>query len=299
MAKKQISDVRRFNRTFSQRIGALQESYQKLGLPLGEARLVYEVGTTGIDVRDLRNRLGLDSGYMSRLLRKLEERKLLATHASAADARVRRIELTAKGKRLFADIDRAGDTVAAGLLAPLRPADRQRLIEAMADVERLTRAAAVRIGPEKASSPAALWCLNEYFAEIAARFDAGFNPAKGLPAPIAEMTPPRGVFLVARLDGRPVGCGALIVETGFIGHIRRMWIASEVRGLGLGRRMLDALEEQAAELQLRTLRLETNRNLAEARALYQDAGYREVPRFSDEPYAHHWFEKALRRRPAP
>ncbi len=295
MLKDQISDVRRFNRTFSQRIGALQESYQKLGLPLGEARVIYEVGQAGLDVRDLRHRLALDSGYVSRLLRKLEDRKLVTIHAAETDARVRRVALTAKGRRMFNDIDRAGDAVASGLLEPLRPRDRQRMTAAMAEVERLTRAAAVTIAPEKAASADARWCLAEYFSEIANRFDAGFDPAKGLPAPIAEMTPPHGVFLVARLDGRPVGCGALIIETGFVGHIRRMWISADVRGLGLGRRMLDALEVQAQDLQLRTLRLETNRNLTEARALYEAAGYRDVPRFSDEPYAHHWFEKPLAR----
>lgn len=287
-----LQQVRRFNRTFSQRIGALRDSYQDLGLPLGEARLIFQIGPDGTSVRDLRARLGLDSGYTSRLLRKLETLGLIRIRPSAEDARVRRVRLSSKGQRVFDKIDRAGDKVAENMIASLPAPARARLVQAMADVERLTRGAAVIIAPEKASAASSLWCLTQYFSEIAQRFDAGFDPTKGLPASTADMSPPRGIFLVARLDGQPVGCGALMIETGSIGHIRRMWISPEVRGLGLGRRMLDVLEDQARQLGLDTLRLETNRNLKEAQALYKNAGYVETAPFSNEPYAHHWFEKS-------
>lgn len=291
MVDEDILHVRRFNRMFAQRIGALRDSYQDLGRPLSEARMIYEIGPDGASVRTLRAKLGLDSGYASRLLRKLESQGLVKTRASRTDARVRRAELTAKGLRVLAGIDRTGDKVAGDLIATLRTPERRRLLAAMDEVERLTRGAGVTINAEKVSAAESQWCLNQYFAEIAKRFDAGFDPQKGLPASNAELSPPRGVFLVARLDGQPVGCGALMVDAGSIGHIRRMWIAPEARGIGLGRRMLDALENQARKLGLDTLRLETNKNLKEAQAMYRSCGYRETPPFSDEPYAHYWFEK--------
>lgn len=292
MLESDIKHVRRFNRTFSRRIGALNDSYQNLGRPLGEARLIYEIGPDGDEVRNLRARLGLDSGYVSRLLRGLEAQGLVKTCADVADGRVRRAELTARGQRAYAAIDATGENVAAEILAPLRAPERQRLLTAMQAVEHLTRAAAVDIATEPVQGTGAQWCLMQYFADIAARFETGFDPASGLPAANKDLTPPRGVFLVARLDGEPVGCGALMIDDGHIGHIRRMWISPDARGLGLGRRMLSAIEEQARVFGLDTVRLETNRTLKEAQSLYASAGYREVSAFSDEPYAHHWFEKS-------
>jgi ribosomal protein S18 acetylase RimI-like enzyme len=107
------------------------------------------------------------------------------------------------------------------------------------------------------------------------------------------MTPPAGLFLVATLHGEPAGCGALKFHPGAPAEVKRMWVAPAVRGLGLGRRLLTELEAQAAAHGVRVLRLETNQTLTEAISLYRAAGYREVPAFNDEPYAHHWFEKSL------
>src|SRR5205085_11019705 len=102
-----------------------------------------------------------------------------------------------------------------------------------------------------------------------------------------------GLLLVATLHGEPAGCGALKFHPGAPAEVKRMWVAEAVRGLGLGRRLLAALEAEAAARGVTTLRLETNRTLGEAIGLYRSAGYREVPAFNDEPYAHHWFEKTL------
>lgn len=109
--------------------------------------------------------------------------------------------------------------------------------------------------------------------------------------------PPAGLFLVARLDGDPVGCGALKVTGSDIGEIKRMWIAPSARGLGIAQCLLETLENHAVALGVDTLQLDTNRALTEARALYARNGYREIPPYNDNPYAHHWFEKrGLRRR---
>jgi DNA-binding MarR family transcriptional regulator/GNAT superfamily N-acetyltransferase len=292
MDAAQIRRLRSFNRTVSQRIGALNDRFLDRGRPLGEARLIYEIGHDGAELRALRARLELDSGYASRLLRSLERQGLVKGEAAAGDGRVRRVRLTAKGRREVAELDRRADAVARSVLAPLSAAQQARLIAAMTEVERLMRASAVRIAAEPSDSADARWCVDQYFRELGRRFDAGFDPARSISADAHELTPPAGVFLIARLGGRPIGCGALKAKERRIGDVKRMWVAAEARGLGIGRRLLAALEAEARKRGLETLRLETNRSLVEAQALYRRAGYREVAPFNEEPYAHHWFEKS-------
>lgn len=293
MDERQIRQVRRFNRVVTQHVGALEDSYLRRGRPLGQARLLHEVGPDGIDVRLLRERLGLDSGYVSRLLRSLEDQGLVETRAQAGDRRFRRVVLTPEGRAERAIYDGLSDELARSFLEPLDPAQRDRLVAAMAEVERLLRAGAVELRLEAPGGAAAQWCLKRYFAELAERFEIGFDPAKSNSASDAEMTPPAGFFFVAWLDGEPAGCGALKVGDGITGEIKRMWTAPSARGLGIARRMLRTLEAKAREVGLGVLHLETNRTLTEAQALYRREGYREVAPFNAEPYAHHWFEKRL------
>jgi DNA-binding MarR family transcriptional regulator/N-acetylglutamate synthase-like GNAT family acetyltransferase len=293
MNERQIEQVRRFNRIVTQHVGALEDSYLRRGRPLGEARLLHEIGPDGIDVRALRDRLKLDSGYASRLLRSLEVQGLVNTRVRTGDARVRRVVLTPKGHSERATYDSLSDALAASFLSPLDPVQRERLVNAMAEVERLLRAGAVELCPERPDSAAARSCLEQYFRELAERFEVGFDPARSNPASIEEMTPPAGVFIIARLDGHPVGCGALKVGDGITGEIKRMWTSPSARGLGIARKVLRLLEEKARDAGLARLHLETNRTLTEAQALYRQEGYREVAPFNNEPYAHHWFEKRL------
>ena len=147
-----------------------------------------------------------------------------------------------------------------------------------------------RVDPASAQ---ARWCVNQYFAEINRRFEHGFDPALSIPADDDDFRPPLGAFLMATADGEPVACGAVKTIAPHIGYLKRMWVADSARGLGLGRRLLRALEDQARELGMVTLRLETNRTLVEAISMYRRSGYTEVAPFNDEPYAHHWFEKEL------
>ena len=158
--------------------------------------------------------------------------------------------------------------------------------------------AEAEIAPEPATSAAAQYCLGEYYRELAERFDAGFDPELSILPSLEEFAPPHGIFLVARLHGQPVGCGGLKPIAPDAAYLKRMWIAPDARGHGLGRRLLSALEEKAALLGYSVVRLETNKTLVEAQQLYRSSGYREVPPFNDEPYAHHWFEKVLQIRAA-
>jgi DNA-binding MarR family transcriptional regulator/GNAT superfamily N-acetyltransferase len=294
MERAMIETVRQFNRTVTQRIGVLDDAFLARGRPLGQARLLWEIGPGGGDVRDLRARLDLDSGYLSRLLRALERDGLVTVEASEADSRVRTARLTAAGRAERAELDRRSDQAAASLLGPLTTRQRGRLVSAMAEVERLLTASAIEVGERDPRDPGARHCLRAYVGELADRFDGGFDPERSISAADHEMTPPAGLFLVATLHGEPVGCGALKFHCPDApAEIKRMWVAPSVRGLGLGRRLLAELEARAAAYGVRVLRLETNRALAEAVSLYRSAGYREVPPFNDEPYAHHWFEKVL------
>jgi DNA-binding MarR family transcriptional regulator/GNAT superfamily N-acetyltransferase len=295
MDERQIQQVRRFNRAVIHRAGALEDSFSRLGRPLGEARIIYETGCDGADVSLLRTRLGLDSGYLSRLLRSLEAQGLVRVGGGARDARLREVRLTEQGKAEFAKYDALSDQLASSMLARLDETQRERLVIAMAEVERLLGANEVEVRVEAPDSEDALWCLNEYFQELSTRFETGFDPGKSNPARTEEMIPPAGFFVVARLAGLPVGCGALKRQTATAGEIKRMWTAPSARGQGVARGVLRALESIARESGLTMLRLETNRTLTEAQALYRREGYDEVAPFNEEPYAHHWFQKQLDR----
>jgi GNAT superfamily N-acetyltransferase len=163
----------------------------------------------------------------------------------------------------------------------------------MDDSPRLLRASMVRFAIEDPTTPDARWCIEQYFSELNARFDAGFDPSLSISADAHELTPPAGALLIGRSGERPVGCGALKFHPGAPAEVKRMWVAPETRGLGLGRRLLEELERHARDMGAKVLRLETNRALREAIELYRRSGYREVDAFNDEPYAHHWFEKQL------
>ena len=294
MAADAVERLRSFHRTVTERVGALEAEYLGRSRPLGESRLLWEIDSDGVDLRDLRRRLGLDSGYASRMLRSLETQGLVTVKTSSADGRVRTARLTARGRREVAELDHLSDELASSILEPLDEHQRAKLADAAETVRRLLEASSITVEPEPAGSAGARWCIAQYFDELGRRFDQGFDPALSIPAAAADMTPPHGVLLVARLRGRPVGCGALKFHPGEPTELKRMWVDPSTRGLGLGRRILRELEQHAASAGATTIRLETNASLAEAIALYRSAGYDEVPAFNDEPYAHHWFEKQLR-----
>jgi DNA-binding MarR family transcriptional regulator/GNAT superfamily N-acetyltransferase len=288
-----LAGVRSFNRTVTQRIGALQDEYLSRGRPLGASRVLWEVGDDATDARTLRARLDLDSGYLSRLLRSLERDRLVVVGSDRADKRVRTVRLTAAGRAERALLDRRSDELARSLLAPLSAEHRARLVQAMGVVERLLTAGLVEVAVEAPNTAAARFCLQSYFAELHSRFDSGFDPTRSISASAEELTEPVGLLLVARLRGEPVGCGALKRHPGAPAEIKRMWVAADARGLGVGRRILNELEQHARQRGADVVHLETNRTLSEATSLYRSAGYAEVDAFNDEPYAHHWFEKRL------
>jgi len=289
-----VDRVRRFNRTVTQRIGALNDGYLARGRPLGQCRLLWEIGADTCEVRALRARLDLDSGYLSRLLQALQKDGLVVVEADETDARVRTARLTPAGRAELAELDRRSDDLATSILRPLNDNQRGRLVAAMGEVERLLVASMVDVTIADPRHPDARHCLQAYVDELAGRFDYGFDPGRSISAGDEEITLPAGLLLVATLHAEPVGCGALKLHPDGCAEVKRMWVAPAVRGLGLGRRLLAELESQATARGVHTLRLETNRSLTEAIGLYRAAGFREVYPFNDEPYAHHWFEKTVK-----
>jgi DNA-binding MarR family transcriptional regulator/GNAT superfamily N-acetyltransferase len=288
-----IGQVRSFNRTIAQRIGALDEKFLDRRRPMNESRLLWEVGPEGAEVRELRNRLRLDPGYLTRLVQSLEAQKLVRVQQDAEDRRVRRVSLTRAGLRERHEIDRRSDALAANILEVIPTRRREELVSAMAFVERCFEASMIEFHVADPASAEVARCFQHYFDDLNARFESGFDPACSISADPDELKQPRGLVLIARVKSEAVACGALKFSQPGIAELKRMWVSPRFRGLGLGRRLLDRLERSVLAEKRTIVRLETNRTLPEAIGLYRAAGYAEVAPFNTEKYAHHWFEKKL------
>ena len=142
-----------------------------------------------------------------------------------------------------------------------------------------------------AASPRANWALAQYFGELDRRFAGGFNTNDALAEAVSSLNPPSGLFVLATLGDDVVGCGALLWIDGDTAEIKRMWVDSRLRGLGLGKRLLGHLEAEARSSGRSRVVLDTNESLAEAISMYRALGYEAIERYNDNPYAHHWFEK--------
>lgn len=293
MPAEQVAALRRFNRYFTRRIGALDDHYLGQDRPLGEARLLFEIAENpgGISLRELRGRLGLDAGYLSRMAKALEAQGLVHVSVHPDDNRLRMIEPTPAGRIEVKEQNRRANVLAAGLLDTLGPRRREQLIEAMATSQRLLRLAAITVEHVDGASPDARACLDAYAADIDERFPEGFDKSD-LVGP-AEVSGQAGAFFVAYEEGRAVGCGALRRLEPGVGEIRHVWVHPEARRLGLARRILGALEGEARARGLTVVRLDTHAALTEAQEMYRASGYTEIPAYVDHVYAHHWFEKRL------
>ena len=293
MTDAHTSTLRRFNRTYTQRVGALEDSYLGLGWPLGASRLIFEIGETGTTALELRERLDLDSGYLSRLLRRLTRAGVIDVTPDPADRRRRTVALTAEGRKVRRELDRRSEERAATLIAPLTDRQRNRLAEALATADLLVRTATVRLRVVRPDDPAAVEAVGRYVAELDTRFPRGFDPGDATTTGTAAMSSPSGTFVVATSDGEPVACGGVQQIAPYVGEIKRMWVHPGWRGAGLGSRMLTHLEKRACELGHRQVNLDTNGTLVEAIAMYQRAGYRSIERYNDNPYAEAFFSKDL------
>ena len=293
MPYEQIKRIRHFDMLMSRRTAALSSRYLSRGRPLGEARLLFEVGQSGIELGSLRAKLNLDSGHLSRLLRSLERQGLLTVVHDEADRRRRNVMLTPEGREEAAANDRLSNELAESILVPLRAEDRSRLVRAVTEVERLLGLSDLRLDVEDPESRDAVACRETYFAELASRFEGGFDGSLAKVSRDQDMRRPNGAFVVARLNGEAVGCGGFTRIDAGVAELKRLWTAPGVRGMGVGRRLLQELEQLARDAGYRTIRLDTNRALSEAQAFYRREGYRDIERYNDNPYGHFFFEKTL------
>jgi GNAT superfamily N-acetyltransferase len=225
------------------------------------------------------------------LLKALENEGLVAVGPSPDDARARVAARTPAGSAEAALLDQLSDDAAASVLDGF---DADELTEIDTAARTLTRALTRRhltieiVDPE---SRDARWCVGQYFAEIDSLFTTGYDPAKALNVGAADLTPPHGAFLVARLHGQPVGCGGVKLPQGEPAFLKRMWVAPSARGLGVAGLLLDRLEALAVEAGATAVTLDTNSKLTAAARLYVTRGYGEVSDFNGEPHADRWYRK--------
>ena len=286
-----VSRVRRFNRAVTKEAGALDSSFLGRGRPLGSARVLNAIGQGRSDVADIRDYLDLDSGLMSRLLRGLEDEGLVETVPHQDDARRRIAKLTRTGRREFNAYEAISDSRAELLLG--RHANSLALLAAMDLIATAFGRESIGIDAANPAGKEAQYCLGEYYGELARRFKGGFDVSLSRDPDAADMIAPRGTFLVATSDGLPIGCVGLKGDGGVSAEVKRLWVAPSARRMGLGRRLMESVENAARDISIKVLRLDTNSALPEAGQLYRSSGWTEIDRFNDDPYPDVFFEKHL------
>jgi DNA-binding MarR family transcriptional regulator/predicted N-acetyltransferase YhbS len=302
-AQPRTEAVRRFNRFYTRRIGVLQENLAASRFSLTESRLLWELAHRDhLTAAELARELGLDPGYLSRLLRALKEQKLVHAERGAADARHLHLRLTPAGRRAFAPLDRQSAADVERLLAALADGEQRRLLGAMAEIETLLGEARGR-APWLLRAPHAGdlgWAVerhgrvyaDEYgwdlrFEALVARIAADF---------VDHLEPAREACWIAERDGAAAGCvflvQARVENTGEpvagTAQLRLLLVDPTARGLGIGARLVDECERFARRSGYRKIVLWTNSVLVAARAIYAKAGYRLV---ASEP--HQSFGKQL------
>jgi DNA-binding MarR family transcriptional regulator/GNAT superfamily N-acetyltransferase len=289
-----IAAVRRFSRFYTRQLGLLQESLVDTPYSLTEARVLYELAhREPTTASALAADLDLDHGYLSRILRRFGDAKLLTKKPAPGDARQSLIAITAKGRKAFAPLNRNSHDQVAGLLGGLGDAEQQRVVAAMASIENLlqpsapeARAPMILLRPHRpgdmgwvTSANASLYA-QEYgwdisYEALVAKITAEF---------IEKFDPVRERCWIAEMDGERVGSVFCVRKTDAIAKLRLLIIDPKARGLGLGKRLVDECMRFARETGYKRMTLWTQSNLFAARGIYAKAGFELV---QEEP--HHSF----------
>ncbi|MDP3196069.1 helix-turn-helix domain-containing GNAT family N-acetyltransferase [Tabrizicola sp.] len=287
-----VARLRRFNRAVTREAGALDLSFLGRGRPLGTVRVLVMVRPEGTDVALIRDRLGLDSGLMSRFLRSLEREGLIETATDPADRRRRIARLTPAGEAELAAYDAIGHARAARLIA--RAGSRaDEMVAAMDLIATLLNRAQLDLRPADPDSPEILACWRGYVAELVARVPGARPELFPVPDPGADSyRPPHGRSFVAWSDDLPVGCVSLRPLASGGAEVKRLWVHDSARGQGLARRLMTQIEEEARTMGHTTLKLDTNSALSEAIALYRATGWTDISPYTGPP-ADVWMGKTL------
>jgi DNA-binding MarR family transcriptional regulator/N-acetylglutamate synthase-like GNAT family acetyltransferase len=283
-ADPNIAAVRRFNRFYTRRIGVLSQSYLDGRYSLAELRVLYELTRhEQLTASDIAQALGLDHGYLSRILAGFARRKLIARIKAATDGRQRLITLTDKGRREFAPYEQRSQEQVAELIAPLSETEQRRLVGAMAGIEALLSSPATVREPYllRPHRPGDMgWIVARHgvlygeehgwnceieavCADIVAAFLRSFDPA-------------RECCWIAEIDGEPVASVLLVRESDTVAKLRLLLVEPRARGLGIGRRLTEECIRFARRAGYRTVTLWTHEVLTAARAIYERAGFRRI-----------------------
>ena len=281
MTANRIDAVRRFNRLYTRRIGALHQGYMGSPFPLPQARVLYELGQRGeCTASELGGDLDLDGGYLSRLLQGLRRQGMVQGEAAKEDARRVRLSLTARGRKAYLQLDSRSRDLVAGMLQELAAPDRAKLVGALQTVEGVLEKGR---GPEKrivlrAHRPGDMgWVVHAhgrlYFDERGwdERFEA--LVADIAAAFIKNFDPKRERCWIAEMDGEPVGSVFVVKESNAVAKLRLLLVEPKARGRGLGRRLVEGCIAFARAQGYRKLVLWTQSNLVAARRIYQACGF--------------------------
>ncbi len=281
VAAQRIASVRQFNRFYTRRIGVLHEHLLASAWSLAQVRVLYELAhRDGLAARDLARELGLDAGYLSRILRGFVRRGFVRRGTSAADARQRPLTLTAKGRAAFAPLDRRSQQEVAAMLAPLSERDQVRVIAAMQTIERSLEP------PADGSAPFVLrghrpgdigWVIHAH-GDLYAREHGWDERFEALVAHIAaefieKFDAARERCWIAERDCENVGCVFVVRKSETVARLRLLIVDPKARGAGLGGHLVAECIRFARACGYRTMTLWTQQNLHAARHLYQAAGF--------------------------
>jgi DNA-binding MarR family transcriptional regulator/GNAT superfamily N-acetyltransferase len=277
-----VSAVRRFNRFYTRQIGLLREGLYKSPFSLTEVRVLYELAHRNQPTAtELGRDLGLDAGYLSRILRGFAKRGLIAKRPSESDGRQSHLSLTAKGRRVFAPLDAASQREVAVMLRRLQPDARQHLVQAMGVIERLLGGAPEGKTPYilRPHQPGDLgWMVYRHGVLYAQEYgyDERFEAlvAKIAGEFIERFDPKRERCWIAEKDGERVGSVLLVKKSKTIAKLRVLLVEPSARGLGIGRRLVEECVRFARQVGYRKIVLWTQSELHAARRIYQAAGFR-------------------------
>ncbi|MDX2203432.1 MAG: helix-turn-helix domain-containing GNAT family N-acetyltransferase [Hyphomicrobiaceae bacterium] len=274
-----VATVRRFSRFYTRRIGVLQEALLGTALSLPEGRIVYEIALReGATATEIAADLGLDAGYMSRLLKGLETRGLVSRQPCASDARQSLLALTAKGRREFDRINRRSDRDVGKLLAPLSAADRRLLGASLETAERLLGGGRPAACTLRGLAPGDIgWVVHRHGALYAQEYglDATFEALVAkVAAEFVERFDPAGERAwIAEVEGRIVGSVFLTRKSQTLAQLRLLYVEPDMRGAGIGRRLVEACLAHARDVGYARMTLWTNDVLTAARNIYRSMGF--------------------------
>lgn len=276
--------IRRFNRFYTQRIGVLQQRHLGGPFSLAELRILYELAhRSGPTATELANDLGIDQGYLSRILAGFERRGLVARRRSPEDGRKLQIELTPHGVASLAPLDRRAYEQVSQLLAGRSELDQERLVSAMATIEKVLGAPCdeeARVLLRAARTGEMGWILQRHgvLYAIERGWDARFEAivARVVAEFLTRHEPDRERCWIAELEGAPVGSVMLTRKSATVAQLRLLLVEPSARGRGIGRKLVQECVRFAREAGYHTLSLWTDSSLSAARRLYEEAGFRRV-----------------------